>query len=57
MKAVRGARELGGRGPIGREWVDADIFALADFAQAIAKAQDATALKVVISPDSTPETS
>jgi len=53
----RRAAELVSRGLIELDWMVSDIFALEDFAQAIDKAQDAAALKVVISPASTPETS
>lgn len=53
----RRAAELVSRGLIELDWMVSDIFALEDFAQAIDKAQDAAALKVVISPPSTPETS
>jgi len=53
----RRAAELVSRGLIELDWMVSDVYALEDFAKAILKSQDAAALKVLISPHSSPETS
>ena len=53
----RRAAELVSRGLIELDWMISDAYPLEEFAQAINKAQDAAALKVLVSPHATPEMS
>ncbi len=53
----RRAAELVSRGLIELDWMVSDVFALEEFAAAIDKAQDPTALKVLLTPRPTPRTS